>query len=102
AVLGLPGVMLVCILQWNDPFGGEADDYGLGIFDDALNLVASGTGVQDGTQDPLEIAGVTNTSGSAQVAKVAIAKFSGADRVLEMFCIDGVQQQYVTDGSVVG
>src|SRR5436309_3434573 len=101
-MLVLPGVTLVCILQWNDPFGGSANDYELGIFDDALNLVASSTGVQDGTQDPLEVAGVTNTSGSAQVAKVAIAKFSGADRVLEMFCLDGVQQQYVTDGSVVG
>jgi len=101
-MLVLPGVTLVCILQWNDPFGGSANDYELAIFDDALNLVASSTGVQDGTQDPLEVAGVTNTSGSAQVAKVAIAKFSGADRVLEMFCLDGVQQQYVTDGSVVG
>jgi len=100
-MLVLPGVTLVCFLQWNDPFGGSANDYDLGIFDGALNLIASSTGMQDGTQDPFEVAGVTNTSGSAQVAKVAIAKFSGADRVLEMFCLDGVQQQYVTDGSVI-
>src|SRR5439155_305772 len=96
-----PGVTMVCFLQWNDPFGGSANDYDLGIFDSALNLVAASTGVQDGTQDPFEVAGVVNNSGSAQVAKVAIEKFSGADRVLEMFCLDGVQQQYVTDGSVI-
>ncbi len=96
-----PGGTLVCFLQWNDPFGGSANDYDLGIFDSALNLIAASTGVQDGTQDPFEVAGVVNTSGSAQVAKVAIEKFSGADRVLEMFCLDGVQQQYVTDGSVI-
>src|SRR5438094_8328665 len=96
-----PGVTMVCFLQWDDPFGGSANDYDLGIFDSALNLVAASTGVQDGTQDPFEVAGVVNNSGSAQVAKVAIEKFSGADRVLEMFCLDGVQQQYVTDGSVI-
>ena len=96
-----PGGTLVCFLQWNDPFGGSANDYDLGIFDSALNLIAASTGVQDGTQDPFEVAGVVNTSGSAQVAKVAIEKVSGADRLLEMFCLDGVQQQYVTDGSVI-
>jgi len=97
-----PGVTLVCILQWNDPFGGSANDYDLFIFDDTLTTIrASSTGTQNGTQDPIEVAGVTNTSGSAQVVKVAINKFSGADRVLEMFCLDGDQQQYLTDGSVV-
>jgi len=97
-----PGMTLICVLQWNDRFGASVNDYDLGIFDAALNLVAASTGVQDGTQDPLEVAGVINTSGSAQIAKVAIQKSSGADRVLEMFCLGGGSQQYVTDGSVVG
>ena len=98
-----PGATLLCILQWNDPFGGSANDYDLGIFDASLTqLLAASTNTQNGTQDPLEVAAVTNTSGSAELVKVAIEKFSGADRVLEMFCFDGVAQQYVTDGSIVG
>ncbi len=96
-----PGATLVCILQWNDPFGGSANDYDLFLLDSTLTLITSSTGTQNGTQDPLETVGVTSTSGSPQVVKAAINKFAGADRMLEMFCLDGDQQQYVSDGSVV-
>src|SRR5689334_21456576 len=72
------------------------------MFDSAMNLVTSSTGPQTGTQDPLEIAAVTNISGSSQVVKVAIQKFSGADRTLEMFCLGAGSEQYVTPGSISG
>ena len=95
------GGSVVCLLQWNDPFGGAANDYDLGIFDASLNLIAASTNPQTGTQDPLEIAGVVNSSGSTQVIKVAIQKASGADRLLDMFCLGAAALQYDTPtGSV--
>jgi subtilisin family serine protease len=99
-MLVAPGDMLVCILQWNDPFGGSANDYDLGLLDASLNVIAASTGVQDGTQDPIEIVAVTNTASTTQVAKAVIQKAAGADRVLKLYCLQGVNQQYVTPGSV--
>src|SRR5262249_43082813 len=48
------GGTLTCILQWNDPFGGAADDYDMAIFDADLNLVTFSVDTQNGTQDPIE------------------------------------------------
>jgi subtilisin family serine protease len=100
-ILVPPGVTLSCFLQWNDPFGGSANDYNLFILDAGMNVIAQSTTVQNGTQDPVEVAAVKNTSGSAQVAGVAIARMSGAVRRLELFCLDGVNEQYVTPGSII-
>jgi len=96
------GTTLTCVLQWNDPFGASANDYDLYLFDAAMNPIGSSTAPQNGTQDPLEIASVTNVSGSSQVVKVAIQKFAGADRTLEMFCLGGASEQYVSPGSIIG
>ena len=81
------GGRLTCILQWNDPFGGAADDYDLAILDEGLNVIASSTDVQDGTQDPIEIVEVTNQSGGDALANVVIDRFAGDARHLELFCL---------------
>jgi subtilisin family serine protease len=91
-----PGGTAICVLQWNDPFGGSANDYDLGIFDASLNLITASTNLQTGSQDPLEIAGVINNSASPQVIKVAIQKSAGADRLLDLFCPGAFLLQYDT------
>jgi len=96
-----PGGTLTCILQWNDPFGGSANDYDLYLLDAFLNVVSASTTTQDGTQDPLEIVQFPNASASPVTMRVAINKASGAARRLELFCIGGVGEEYVTPGSII-
>ena len=46
----------VFVLQWADPWGASANDYDLFLLDAAgENVLLSSTGVQDGTQDPVEM-----------------------------------------------
>jgi len=103
SILLQPGTTLTCVLQWNDPFGGSANDYDLYILDASPNVVASSEGVQAGSGDPIEIAGVVNPTGVPLIANVAINKFSGLPRRLEMFCRGSTIQEYTTSaGSIFG
>jgi hypothetical protein len=92
------------VLQWNDPFGGSANDYDLALFDpSSLALLALSASSQTGTQDPIEVVQMTNVSGTPRAVGAAIEKASGADRMLEMFCIGGAAEEYVTiSGSIFG
>ena len=46
----------VFVLQWADPWGASANDYDLFLLDAAgESVLSSSTGVQDGTQDPVEM-----------------------------------------------
>jgi hypothetical protein len=66
------GNFVAAVLQWNDPFGGSANDYDLYIFDangapagDAAGefpFGVLGLDAQDGDDDPMEIAFVINTA----------------------------------------
>ena len=57
-------------MQWNDPFGGSANDYDIYIFDDDGKIAgdptsdfpigAPGIDAQDGDDDPAEVAFVVN------------------------------------------
>jgi hypothetical protein len=94
---------VTCVLQWDDPFGGAANDYDLFVFDDAMNVLDSGTSTQDGTQDPLEFVVAGNPTAAPKPVKVAIERVAGADRTLKMFCLGGLAQEYVTPaGSIIG
>jgi subtilisin family serine protease len=98
-----PGQQVVCVLQWNDPFGASANNYDLELRDGSNNLISLSNTVQDGLQDPLEVVCAANPTASFKQANVKIQKMSGADRMLDMFCFNAVGQEHVTaTGSIFG
>ncbi len=97
------GGALTCILQWNDPFGGSANDYDLVLLDEALNVITASTDVQDGTQDPIEVIDVVNQGGADALANIVIDRFAGDARRLELFCLGaGALEHVTTAGSIIG
>jgi subtilisin-like proprotein convertase family protein len=67
-------------LWWADPLGAAADDYDVYEFDQAGNVVGFSQDVQDGNDDPFEIFG----EGFANGGRLAVVKFSGADRYFQV------------------
>jgi subtilisin family serine protease len=88
-VLIPPLQTVVFFLQWNDKFGQSSNDYDLGLFDPVtLDLIAGSANIQNGDDDPIEVVSFTNFSFSNVVpVLVAINRFSGQARTLEMFFI---------------
>jgi hypothetical protein len=81
-------------LFWSDPWGKSANDYDLFILNSAGSVVASSENGQSGSQNPYEIASVP-TTGSGY--KVAVVKYSGADRFIALNVIRG---RFVASGSL--
>ncbi|MEQ0564285.1 S8 family serine peptidase [Amycolatopsis sp. NEAU-NG30] len=81
-------------LFWSDPWGKSANDYDLFILNSSGSVVASSENAQTGSQNPYEIASVP-TSGSGY--KVAVVKYSGADRFIALNVIRG---RFVASGSL--
>jgi len=76
-----------CALQWDERFGEADDDYDLELRDAAtLEILSASRNVQDGTQDPLELATFTNASGASRTLGIAIQKIAGEPRRLKLFC----------------
>lgn len=75
----------VTTLWWADPLGGSANDYDLYLIDAAGNVSDFSQDVQDGNDDPFEI--LATGSGSNQ--KLAVVKYSGADRYLQLSVFRG-------------
>ncbi len=75
------------ILQWNDPMGGSANDYDMGIYDyDTADLISWSIDTQDGDDDPIEGIIYENTTGSTVEILIAVNKNPGAqDRILELY-----------------
>ena len=97
------GGTLTCILQWNDPFGGAADDYDLVLLDADLSLVAQSIDPQVGAQDPIELVAVVNQTDTDQLANVLIQRFAGEPRHLELFCLGAAALEHGTAaGSIFG
>jgi subtilisin family serine protease len=92
-------------LFWSDPLGKSANDYDLYILNSAGSVVASSQDSQTGTQNPYEIAAVP-TTGSGY--KVAVVKYSGADRFLALnvvrgrFVASGTLKAFSTNGVTSG
>ena len=106
-ILVAPNATIIVVLQWNDPFGGSANDYDLLLVDETETfLLALSEDVQNGNDDPIEAIVFTNPFSTASIrVKVVIAQFSGANRRLEMFTLLGpvlVEEFNVPDGSVFG
>ncbi|WP_410640160.1 S8 family serine peptidase [Amycolatopsis sp. lyj-346] len=92
-------------LHWSDPLGASANDYDLYLLNSAGAVVSFSQNVQDGTQDPYER--VTTAGGTG--LRLAIVKFSGANRYLSLSALrgrfsdsaDGLKA-YTTPGVTVG
>ena len=81
-------------LFWSDAWGKSANDYDLFILNSSGSVVASSENSQTGAQNPYEIANVP-TTGSGY--KVAVVKYSGADRFIALNVIRG---RFVASGSL--
>ncbi|WP_432846076.1 S8 family peptidase [Amycolatopsis sp. CA-161197] len=81
-------------LFWSDPWGRSGNDYDLFILNASGSVVASSDNPQTGSQNPYEIASVP-TTGSGY--RVAVVKYSGADRFLALNVIRG---RFVGSGSL--
>jgi hypothetical protein len=76
----------VVVLQWSNPFGEASDDYDLFLVDsDTGETLDSSTNVQNGDDDPIEIASIGNDGPGTGFFDIVINKFSGDDQTLEIF-----------------
>jgi subtilisin family serine protease len=97
-----PGGSLLCVLQWDDPFGHAGDDYDLLLVDQNRNVIAASDNVQNGDDDPLEIVVARNDSATREVGALVIERSRGATRTLDLFCVRDVDaMDYVTPGSSI-
>ncbi|HEV7732983.1 MAG TPA: S8 family serine peptidase, partial [Candidatus Binatia bacterium] len=103
-VLVAPGGTLLCVLQWDDPFGGSGNDYDLLVLDADQNTVTSSENVQNGNDDPIEVVMASNPTGVAQTAGIAIERQRGSARTLDMFCMRSVTavEHVVPSDSIFG
>lgn len=103
-VLVAPGGTLLCVLQWDDPFGASGNDYDLLVLDGDQKTVTSSENVQNGNDDPIEVVMASNPTGVAQTAGLAIERQRGAARRLDMFCMRNVTavEHVVSSGSIFG
>src|SRR5262249_22283322 len=96
------GGSLLCVLQWDDPFGAANDDYDLFLLDDTKAVIAASNNVQNGRGDPLEFVEAHNDTSTTQVGSLAIERDRGAARTLELFCVRDVEgMEHVTPGSSI-
>ena len=102
------GAFLVAFLQWNEPFGGSANDYDLFIcpsgqkpvnFNLQNGVCDASTAVQNGDDDPIEKAFFSNSG----EAGIYIRKFSSNAKRLEMFVRGGtILEHAVLEGGIFG
>jgi subtilisin family serine protease len=101
-----PGETISIFLQWNDPFGGSANDYDLHVYNSSGVVIDSSEAVQNGDDDPLEyLEALTNNSDSIETWKIAVTKVSGAeDKQIKLFIWSpAVLSEYaVSAGSIFG
>jgi len=94
-----PGGLVIIQLQWNDPFGGSANNYDFCIHVPP-NIPASplfcSQNLQTGTQNPTEGIGVMNTGSAPITIGVSIHRVGGAaPRVFDLFILGGAMNEFV-------
>ncbi|MFC7533935.1 S8 family serine peptidase [Actinoplanes sp. GCM10030250] len=75
----------VTTLWWADPLLGSANDYDLYLLNSAGEVTSFSQDVQDGDDDPFEIL----ATGAAANQRLAVVKFSGAARYLQLSAFRG-------------
>ena len=94
----------VTTLFWADPLGKAVDDYDLYVLDASGRVVAMANDTQDGDDDPFEGIDIPFATG----LRLAVVKFAGADRYLQVttfggrFASAGGLTGYVTPGTIRG
>lgn len=103
-VLIAPNSFLAVFLQWDDPFGGSANDYDLYIYDETGNTeLANSEHGQDGDDDPCEIVSYQNTTASVVKVLVLINRYDGSTNKLLELHFNGIirlEQYNVPEGSI--
>jgi subtilisin family serine protease len=89
-----PSNFFAAFLQWTEPFGAAASDYDLYLFDRNGNVAGDpaglfpvgvlGLAVQDGDDDPLEVAFVLNETPNVEDVLLVIDRFDGEAREVEV------------------
>jgi subtilisin-like proprotein convertase family protein len=75
------------ILNWADPQDASANDYDLYLLDSAGNVLSQSQNYQTGTQDPYERVQTPAFGGAGM--RLAVVKFTGADRYLSVSALGG-------------
>lgn len=101
------GEFMVIVLQWNDPFAGSSNDYDLFLANtaetDLLCPSCASDYAQSGSDDPIEFICYHNSTAATAQGKVALSRWSGQNRRMEMFLLGGQVDEYNTPaGSVFG
>lgn len=90
------------ILQWSNRFGQSADDYDLCLTDASVSTVYDcAQDEQNGTQDPIEILVVGCDDPSGCAGNVAIYRYAGAVRTLEMFFLGATPTEHVVQADSI-
>jgi PKD repeat protein len=77
---------LYIVLEWDDEWGASANDYDLYLFDTATGTILDRSeNWQDGSSDPVEFIAYSNTGGSTLETGVAVNKYGGEDKILEVY-----------------
>ncbi|WP_440946814.1 S8 family peptidase [Methanosarcina sp. T3] len=80
------GEKVTVVLQWNDPWNGSENDYDLYLYDCCSGKeIATSEKTQGNTGTPLEFIKYVNEEDSTQTLSIAVKKYSGEDRVLEVY-----------------
>jgi len=87
-------------LKWSDPLGASANDYDLFVLNSTgTTLLGFSAGVQNGTQDPVEL--TQKSGGYPAGSRLVVVKFAGTDRALRVDTHRG-QLSIKTNGSAFG
>ncbi len=87
----------VTLLHWSDPLGASANDYDIYIMNGALTTIFdASTNVQDGDDDPVEIAGFSFTG-----ERLVVLQFAGANRYIRVEAFRG-ETENSTPGATFG
>lgn len=80
-----PNNFIAAVLQWDDLFGTSTNDYDLFLLDDEGNVLDTGTSIQDGDDDPIEVVVFENNSSDIMQVNLVINRFSGEPKILELY-----------------
>lgn len=80
------GEKVTVVLQWNDPWNGSENDYDLYLYDCCSgNEIAVSETTQSGMDTPLEFIKYVNKEEDKKTLSIAVKKYCGEDRILEVY-----------------